>query len=64
MEVEHEPQVILDPVGLLLVACYVAVPPDPTDKQMEGVWATLRTLTQDAAGPQQTTPCLRFLARV
>jgi hypothetical protein len=25
---------------------YVAVPPDPTDDEMEGIWATLRALTQ------------------
>jgi hypothetical protein len=25
---------------------YVAVPPDPTDEEMEGVWATLRGLTK------------------
>ncbi len=25
---------------------YVAVPPDPTDEQMEGIWATLRGLTR------------------
>jgi len=25
---------------------YVTVPPDPTDEEMEGVWATLRGLTQ------------------
>ena len=25
---------------------YVAVPPDPTDEEMEGVWATLRGLTR------------------
>ena len=31
---------------------YIAVPPDPTEKEMEGVWATLRGLTQDAAGPK------------
>ena len=30
---------------------YVAVPPDPTDEEMVGVRATLRALTQDAAGP-------------
>ena len=29
---------------------YVAVPPDPTDREMEGIWATLRGLTQDAPG--------------
>ena len=26
----------------------VAVPPDPTDEEMEGVWATLRGLTRQA----------------
>jgi len=31
---------------------YVAVPPDPTDEEMKGVWATLRGLTQEAAGPE------------
>jgi hypothetical protein len=31
---------------------YVAVPPDPTDEDMEGVWATLRSLTRDAAEPK------------
>ncbi len=31
---------------------YIAVPPDPTDEEMKGVWATLRELTQDAAGPK------------
>ena len=31
---------------------YVAVPPDPTDKEMVNVWATLRGLTQDASGTQ------------
>jgi hypothetical protein len=25
---------------------YIAVPPDPTDEEMEGVWATLRELTK------------------
>jgi hypothetical protein len=24
---------------------YIAVPPDPTDEEMEGIWATLRKLT-------------------
>ena len=33
---------------------YVAVPPDPTDVKMKGVWATLRGLTQVAAEPAQT----------
>jgi hypothetical protein len=32
-------------------AYYVAVPPDPTEKEMGGVWATLRGLTQDTAEP-------------
>ena len=31
---------------------YIAVPPDPTDEEMEGVWATLRKLTQGTAGPE------------
>jgi hypothetical protein len=31
---------------------YIAVPPDPTDEEMEGVWAALRGLTQDTAGPK------------
>ena len=31
---------------------YVTVPPDPTEEEMEGTWATLRGLTQDKAGPQ------------
>ena len=31
---------------------YVAAPPDPTEREMEGIWATLRTLTQNAAGPE------------
>ena len=31
---------------------YVAVPPDPTDEEMKGVWATLRGLTREAAGPE------------
>ena len=26
---------------------YIAVPPDPNDEQMEGIWATLRRLTHD-----------------
>jgi hypothetical protein len=25
---------------------FIAVPPDPTDEEMKGVWATLRGLTQ------------------
>jgi len=25
---------------------YIAVPPDPTDEEMEGVWATLLGLTK------------------
>ena len=25
---------------------YIAVPPDPTDSEMEGVWATLRGLRE------------------
>ena len=25
---------------------YVTVPPDPTDEEMEGIWATLRGLTK------------------
>lgn len=25
---------------------YVAVPPDPTEEEMEGIWATLRGLTR------------------
>jgi hypothetical protein len=33
-----------------VTGCYVAVPPDPTEEEMEGIWATLRGLTQDAAG--------------
>ncbi len=33
---------------------YVAVPPDPTDEEMKCVWAKLRGLTQEAAGPKQT----------
>ena len=33
---------------------YVAVPPDPTAEEMEGVLITLKGLTQDAAGPKQT----------
>jgi hypothetical protein len=28
---------------------YIAVPPDPTDEEMEGVWATLRKLTGDGS---------------
>ena len=31
---------------------YVAVPPDPTDEEMKGVWATLRGLTRDTPGPK------------
>jgi len=31
---------------------YVAVPPDPTDEEMKSVWATLRGLTREAAGPE------------
>ena len=30
---------------------YIAVPPDPTEEEMEGVWATLRRLTQGTVGP-------------
>ena len=30
---------------------YVSVPPDPPDEEMKGVWAALRGLTQDMAGP-------------
>ncbi len=26
--------------------------PDPTEEEMEGVWTTLRGLTQDTAGPR------------
>jgi len=32
---------------------YVAIPPDPTDEEMEGVWATLLGLTR---GPSDTSP--------
>jgi len=31
---------------------YVAVPPDPTDLEMEGIWAMLRGLTQNASETQ------------
>jgi hypothetical protein len=31
---------------------YVAVPPDPTDEEIKGVWAKLRRLTQNAAGSE------------
>ncbi len=30
---------------------YITVPPDPTEEEMEGVWATLRRLTQGTVGP-------------
>jgi hypothetical protein len=29
----------------------IAAPSDPTDEEMEGVWATLRGLTQGTASP-------------
>ena len=28
---------------------YIAVPPDPTDEEMEGIWASLRRLTSDGS---------------
>ena len=28
---------------------YIAVPPDPNDKEMEGIWATLQGLTKDGS---------------
>ena len=31
---------------------YIAVPPDPTEKEMEGIWATLRGLRQVAPGTE------------
>jgi hypothetical protein len=31
---------------------YVAVPPDPTDEDMKGVWKTLRELTRKTEEPR------------